>query len=112
MSRQPKRRKPGRRRRNPLQARAARRREQILQAAARLLDRVGYEATTTTAIAKEARASIGTVYEYFRDRDALVRALLELYRGRLRAALESALAGADASCWRATAVRAVDAFTE
>jgi AcrR family transcriptional regulator len=103
---------PRRLRRQPQQARGTKRREDILEATGRLLDREGYEATTTTAIAKEAGTSVGTVYEYFSDRDALVRALLELYRGRLRVVLETALAGADLASWRSIASRAFDAFTQ
>jgi AcrR family transcriptional regulator len=99
-------------RRQPQQSRGTKRRDDILEATGRLLDRVGYEATTTTAIAKEASTSVGTVYEYFRDRDELVRALLERYRGRLRVALEAALAGADLASWRSIAARAFDTFTQ
>lgn len=99
-------------RREPQQARGSKRRDEILEATGRLLDRVGYEATTTTAIAKEARASVGTVYEYFHDRDALVRALLDRYRGRLRSAVDATLAGADMASWRLIAAAAVDTFAD
>jgi AcrR family transcriptional regulator len=105
-------RQPRRTRREPQQKRGARRREDILAATGRLLDREGYEATTTTAIAAEAGTSVGTVYEYFRDRDALVRALLERYRERLRVAVEGALVGVDLASWRRLAARGVDTFVE
>jgi AcrR family transcriptional regulator len=105
-------RKKRRTRRTPQQPRATARRDAILAAAGRLLGRAGYESVTTTAIASEARTSVGTVYEYFRDRDALVRALLDRYRDRLRDALEKALAGADTAPWRSLANRTVDAFTD
>ena len=49
----------------PKQARAHQRREAILDATAQLLDRVGFAATSTNAVAREVGASIGTVYEYF-----------------------------------------------
>ena len=104
--------RPRRQRREPKQVRSTKRLEEILEATGRLLDRVGYEATTTTAIAREAKASVGTVYEYFPDRDALVRALLERYRTRLRRALEEVLAGVDQRTWRATAARAVATFAD
>ncbi|MEZ4451421.1 MAG: TetR family transcriptional regulator [Nannocystaceae bacterium] len=97
-------------RRQPKQARSARRREELLAVAGRLLDEIGAEATTTTAIAEAAGASIGTVYEYFPHREALLRALLDGYRARLRAAVEAALAGADPGSWRDAAGRCVDAF--
>lgn len=97
-------------RRQPKQARSARRRDELLAVAGRLLDQVGAEATTTATIAEAAGAAIGTVYEYFPNRDALLRALLAGYRARLRAAVEAALAGADPSSWRDAAGRCVDAF--
>jgi AcrR family transcriptional regulator len=77
-----------------------------------LLGRSGYESVTTTAVAVEARASVGTVYEYFRDRDALIRALLDRYRDRLRTVLERALTGAERAPWRSLSNRTFDAFTD
>jgi AcrR family transcriptional regulator len=97
-------------RRTPKQERSARRRDEILEAAGRLLDRIGYDGTTTTAIAKEAEASVGTVYEYFPDREVLVRALLERYRERLRTAVMESLSGAEIGSWRLIARRSVDTF--
>ena len=49
----------------------------IIDAAARILPRRGYVNTTTNEIASRAGVSIGSLYEYFRDKDAIVRALLE-----------------------------------
>jgi AcrR family transcriptional regulator len=78
-------------RRQPVQARAVRRREALLDATARLIERAGLDGLTTTAIAEEASASVGTVYSYFRDRDAMLHALLERYRTRLDQAMGHAL---------------------
>jgi AcrR family transcriptional regulator len=39
------------------------------------LTEVGYEAATMTEIANRAGASIGTVYQYFPNKEALVQAL-------------------------------------
>ena len=77
--------------RTPKQPRAARRRESILDAAAALLESKGYEGVTTNALAKEARASVGTVYQYFPNKEAVLLALLARYRERLAAALLPAL---------------------
>jgi len=41
---------------------------QLLEAAGAEMAEVGYEATTMTAIAERAGASIGTLYQYFRTR--------------------------------------------
>ena len=78
--------------RKPVQPRGQRRRESLLDAAAALLERAGYEAVNTNAIAEEAGAAVGTVYHYFPDKPALLAALLERYRGRLEQALMDALA--------------------
>lgn len=59
----------------PVQARSNLRLTALLDAAANLIQREGYEELTTAAVAKEAGASIGTVYRYFVDRVALLKAL-------------------------------------
>jgi AcrR family transcriptional regulator len=77
--------------RAPIQERAQRRRESLLDAAARLLDREGYDALTTNAVAAEAQASIGTVYEYFRNREAIIEGLLARFAERLAGVVDEAL---------------------
>jgi len=67
----------------------------LLDAAARILDREGWDALTTRAIAAEAGAAIGTVYDYFANRDAVLQALFARYQGRLDARVRSALEQAD-----------------
>jgi AcrR family transcriptional regulator len=49
----------------------------ILTAASRVLSSVGVERSTTTRIAEQAGVSIGSLYQYFRDRDELLGALVE-----------------------------------
>lgn len=66
-------------RREPQQERAARRRAKFLKVAERLIAEVGYEGVTMTAIAAEAGASIGTLYDYFPDKTALAVALKTEY---------------------------------
>jgi len=94
-----------------VQARAFARRDALLDATARVLDRVGYSALTTNAVAAEAGAAIGTVYQYFPDKEALLAGLLERHQGRLLEAIERALTeeGADPLT---LGDRAVDAFAE
>jgi AcrR family transcriptional regulator len=74
-------------RRRPMQRRSAERYERILNVCAELLDEVGFAGLTTTAVAKRAEVPIGTVYQFFADKSALVHALavrnLENYLGRL-----------------------------
>lgn len=59
----------------PVQARSNLRLTALLDAAAALIHRHGYEELTTAAVAKQAGASIGTVYRYFEDRVVLLKAL-------------------------------------
>jgi AcrR family transcriptional regulator len=47
----------------------------LLDAAAAIVDEIGYERLTTAMVADRAGASIGTVYRYFPDRIALLQAL-------------------------------------
>ena len=62
-------------RNEPVQARSAARLSALLDAAAGIVDEIGYERLTTAMIAERAGASIGTVYRYFPDRIAVLQAL-------------------------------------
>lgn len=62
-------------RRAPQQERGERRLVQLLEAAAAVLAESGYDATTMTEIAERANASIGTLYQYFPNKPAIVLAL-------------------------------------
>lgn len=66
-------------RRQPKQARAAQRRAAFLDTAARLIGERGFDAVTMTAVAEQAGASIGTLYDYFPDKQALAQALAGKY---------------------------------
>jgi AcrR family transcriptional regulator len=66
-------------RRAPQQARAAIRRAKFLEVAADLIGEVGFDALTMTAIAEHACASIGTLYDYFPDKQALGMAIMAQY---------------------------------
>src|SRR6187402_2033047 len=66
-------------RRRPQQSRAELRRASFLQAAEQLFGNLGYEAVTMTAIAEQAQASIGTLYDYFPDKPALALVLITKY---------------------------------
>jgi AcrR family transcriptional regulator len=59
----------------PQQARSRERVDLFLDTAAALFATVGYEAVTTNAIAERAGVSIGSLYRYFPDKQAILRAL-------------------------------------
>jgi AcrR family transcriptional regulator len=63
-------------RRTPRQVRAELTRDRILQAAAHIFAEHGYAAGTTNHIAEHARVSIGSLYQYFPNKDAILAALL------------------------------------
>jgi AcrR family transcriptional regulator len=54
----------------------------IIAAGTRVLARDGWEGFTTNAVAERAGVSIGSVYEYFRDKQALVDAIADEHIGR------------------------------
>jgi AcrR family transcriptional regulator len=60
----------------PRQERAAATVAAILEAAAVILETGGFDAYTTNAIAERAGASIGSLYQYFPNKNALTRALI------------------------------------
>ena len=64
-------------RRIPRQARAEETVAAILEGAAQVLEAGGLAAFTTNAVAERAGVSIGTLYQYFGDKNALIRALAE-----------------------------------
>ena len=66
-------------RRAPQLERGERRVAQLLETAASVLAEVGYDAATMTEIASRAGASIGTVYQYFPNKESLVLALRRQY---------------------------------
>ncbi|MEU8707465.1 TetR/AcrR family transcriptional regulator [Streptomyces sp. NPDC048565] len=71
-------------RRKPSQVRAELTRERILTAAAHVFAEYGYAAGTTNRIAERARISIGSLYQYFPNKDAVLAELLvrHIDRGR------------------------------
>ncbi len=76
--------------RNPRQDRSRATVDAILEAAARILEREGPEGLGTNRIARDAGVSIGSLYEYFDGRDAIVRALCERHLDAIRAITDRA----------------------
>jgi AcrR family transcriptional regulator len=59
-------------RKQPGQQRAMETRQRLLEAAARVFSRYGYAAGTTNRIAEAAGHSIGSLYQYFPNKDAIL----------------------------------------
>jgi AcrR family transcriptional regulator len=98
------RRTPTHARRTPRQARSRATIEYLLEAAAQVFGERGY-AATTNEIAARAGVSIGTLYQYFADKDALLLALAERHLDDARHQLSTALEQLGAAADRAALIR-------
>jgi AcrR family transcriptional regulator len=77
-------------RKSPVQARSVVTVETLRVAAIQVLIREGLSRCTTTRIAERAGASVGSLYQYFPNRDALLAAVLEQHLEGVAAAVERA----------------------
>jgi len=66
-------------RKSPVQARSAASVDAILKATVQVLLRVGKQKLTTTRVAIRAGVSVGTLYQYFPNKSALLRAAMRLH---------------------------------
>jgi AcrR family transcriptional regulator len=80
-------------RRTPAQQRSRERLGRILAAARDLIARKGSDQVKMSEIAGLAGISIGSLYQYFPEKAAIVRALAERYSAESRKCIEAALSG-------------------
>jgi AcrR family transcriptional regulator len=78
-------------RRRPSQARARESVAAILEASAQVLQHAGYKRTTTNRIAERAGVSVGTLYQYFCNKDEILDALIEQESQRYLQAIAAAM---------------------
>lgn len=97
-------------RRTPRQARSRARLARVLEAAERVLVGEGVQALTTTRVAAEAKVSIGSLYQYLPDRDAIIDALAAGYFARLEAAMDDLVRAAQAGQWDDPVGVLIDAY--
>lgn len=83
-------------RRSPRQARGRQRVARLLDAAEELFGEVGFEAATTNQIAARAGVPIGSLYQFFSNKEAIVSAVAARYQEAAGAAMDAAL-GPDAA---------------
>jgi AcrR family transcriptional regulator len=86
-------------RNEPVQARSTARLAALMDAAAAVVDEIGYERLTTAMVAERAGASIGTVYRYFPDRIAVLQALGARNLERALTKISDEAAGSDHKDW-------------
>jgi len=75
-------------RRKPIQARAQKRHEQILDTTAELLAKVGVDDLTTILIAKSLGISVGSLYHYFPNKISILYALSQRWLNEINEALD------------------------
>lgn len=97
-------------RRVPTQKRSRERLARIARAAGELCAEVGADAVTMEAIAARAETSIGSLYQFFPNRDALLHAVAEQYAADLMTLLDRNEAEPDAADLELDAL--VDAMLE
>lgn len=93
-------------RKKPIQKRSEATINVILEATTQILDREGEKALNTNEIAARSGFSIGTLYQYFKNKDAIINALAEREFGAAREKFD-ALIGSHRDVTREVAVRAV-----
>jgi AcrR family transcriptional regulator len=63
----------------------------LVEATARILVKKGYENASTNRIAAEAGVSIGSLYQYFPSKEALVASVIERHKSEMMAMLRTAM---------------------
>ncbi|HEU5334202.1 MAG TPA: TetR/AcrR family transcriptional regulator [Actinocrinis sp.] len=97
-------------RRRPVQRRSVERFERMLDACAELLDDAGYDAMTTSEVARRAGVPIGTLYQFFDGKQALARALAERNLDAFLDRLHARFAASPARDWADAASAVVAEF--
>ena len=80
-------------RRQPNQKRSRERVERILESATELIAAEGSDAMRMSEVARKSGISIGSLYQYFPDKSAILRVLAERYNAAGRACIAEGLAG-------------------
>src|ERR1700685_332422 len=96
----------------PQQESSSRRLAGLLDAAAELFAEVGYEATTMTAIAERSGSSIGALYNYFPDKQAVALTLLGQYAQEMEEQWRPLIEQAENLTHREFARRFIERITE
>jgi AcrR family transcriptional regulator len=76
-------------RRLPMQERGRQTMELVLRAAGEAIERDGLDKLTTKRIAAAAGVSVGAIYEYFPNKEAIVHALADQWLGKVREAIDA-----------------------
>jgi AcrR family transcriptional regulator len=99
-------------RKSPVQARSAASVDAILDATIQVLLRVGKERLTTTRVALRAGVSVGTLYQYFPNKSALLQAALRRHLLNVTDAVEVVCKGQRGRTLREMVTALISAFLE
>ena len=99
-------------RKQPVQQRSARRVEQMLEACAALIDELGYDGVTTTLIAERAGVAVGSLYQFFPDKRAVVQALTKRHLDHFTKEIEERLDWANLEHWWDGVDTIIDIYVE
>jgi AcrR family transcriptional regulator len=99
-------------RRVPTQARSQERVERVLDAAAHVFAEVGFDAATTEGIAARAGTSIGSVYQFFPNKRALLYAIAARYAERVQRTFDELVQREAESHWTDFLERAIDVLAD
>jgi len=97
-------------RKQPVQQRSSETVEAILQATVQVLATVGKERLTTTRVAHRAGVSVGTLYQYFPNKSALLQAILRRHIQGVQTAVEQVCQQQRSRPVQEMATSLVDAF--
>lgn len=99
-------------RKQPVQQRSAKRVEQMLEACAALIDELGYDGVTTTLIAERAGVAVGSLYQFFPDKRAVVQALTKRHLDYFTKQIEERLDWENLEHWWHGVDKIIDIYVE
>jgi AcrR family transcriptional regulator len=95
-----------------VQQRSAKRVEQMLEACAALIDELGYDGVTTTLIAERAGVAVGSLYQFFPDKRAVVQALTKRHLDYFTKQIDERLDWASLEHWWDGVDKIIDIYVE
>ncbi|ADV81401.1 TetR/AcrR family transcriptional regulator [Terriglobus saanensis] len=99
-------------RKSPVQARSTASVEAILEATIQVLVTVGKERLTTTRVALRAGVSVGTLYQYFPNKSALLQAVIQRHLDEVTEAVEHVCQEQETATLQQMGTALINAFLE